>query len=85
MFQSFRLQQQFAAEDSVLKTVVLEILRRPSIQAIGLKEIAQELTGHYDRIELERCLIVLSEQDLIELAYTSGYSVGFRAVPPRDW
>lgn len=85
MFQSVRLQQQFAAEDSVLKTVVLEILRRPQSQAVSLKEMVLELADRYSRIELERCLLMLSEQGLVELGYTSGYSVGFRAVHLRDW
>lgn len=79
MFGLLRLEQQFAPEDSVLKTVVLEILHRPQIQAISLKEITRELAGHYDYMEVERCLLALFDQELVELAYTSGYGVGLRA------
>jgi hypothetical protein len=85
MVGSQRLQQEFLPEENVLKMVVLEILHRPQSQAISLKEIAQELAGRYDNIELERCLLALSEQGLVELAYTSGYSVGFRARPQSHW
>jgi len=72
-------------EDAVLKTVVLEILERPSNQAISLKEITRELANRYDPGELEHCLINLSEQGLVELVYTSGYDVGVRARPPHQW
>ena len=82
MFQSARLRQQLVAEDTNLRTVVLEILHRPQSQAISLKEITREFAGRYDGIEVERCLLTLSEQGLIELAYTSGYSVGLRAMFP---
>lgn len=79
MLQSVRLQQQFATEDSVLNRVVLEILHRPQIQAISLKEIARELADRFDSMEVGLCLLALSDQGLVELAYTSGYGVGLRA------
>ena len=82
MFQSTRLRQQFVAEDTNLRQGVLEILHRPSRQAISLKEIARELTGRYDGLEVERCLIALYEQGLVDLTYTSGYGVGLRATLP---
>ena len=85
MSQSARLQQQFAAEDSVLKTAVLEILHRPQSQSVSLKHIARELASRYDPREVERCLIKLSEEGLAELVYTSGYDVGVRARPLKHW
>jgi len=49
------------------------------MQAISLKSIAQELIDRYDLMEVERCLLALQEEELVELAYTSGYGVGLRA------
>src|SRR3990172_6246291 len=79
MSELFHAQQLFAPGDSGLKSVVLEILHRPSMQAISLKSIAQELIDRYDLMEVERCLLALQEEELVELAYTSGYGVGLRA------
>jgi len=83
MSQSARLRQQFVVEDTSLRQVVQEILHRPSRQAISLKEIARELTDRYDGMEVERCLIALYEQGLVELTYTSGYGVGLRSIAQR--
>lgn len=71
-------QLQLAPEQTILESAVLEILRRPMEQAISFKEIAWELS-RYDRIEIERSLLALAEQGPVEIAYTNGYGVGFRA------
>lgn len=63
----------------ILEAAVLEILRRPLLHPVSLKEIATELNQHYDIIEVEHCLQALSREGLVEPAYTSGYSLGFRA------
>lgn len=79
MSQSARLRQQFVAEDTNLRQVVLEILHRPLKQTISLKAIERELTDRYDSVEVENCLFTLQEEGLVETAYTSGFRVGFRA------
>lgn len=80
-----QLRQELVSEADPLRILVLEVLRRPSRPAMGLKEIARELADRYDSFELERCLLTLSTQGLVEIAYTSGYCVGFRARPLKPW